>query len=327
MRSIVSVVLLSAVALFAQSDRGTITGTISDPAGAVVANAAIEAKNTGTGIVTTVASSATGNYTIPSLPSGTYEIKVSVPGFKNAVRQGLQVQNAQTIRIDIGLEVGNAAESVTVTEAAPLLKTESGELSHVVPIERMDNLPVLQTGGSAGSGGIRNPITVVALMPGSAGADVAALPPQSSAISIKGLTPGVAYDLAQCCHPVPGDRIVGLRRPDAGIEVHAIQCPVLAELADRTDEETDWVDVSWGDESEGATARISVMVKNEPGALGILATIIGQHKANIINVRLDTRDTRFHTNLIDVEVHDLQHLMRLIAALRAADVVSLVERV
>ncbi|GAA3259489.1 hypothetical protein GCM10020258_21340 [Sphingomonas yabuuchiae] len=69
------------------------------------------------------------------------------------------------------------------------------------------------------------------------------------------------------------------------------------------------------------------MVKNEPGALGILATIIGQHKANIINVRLDTRDTRFHTNLIDVEVHDLQHLMRLIAALRAADVVSLVERV
>ena len=140
MRSIVSVVLLSAVALFAQSDRGTITGTISDPAGAVVANAAIEAKNTGTGIVTTVASSATGNYTIPSLPSGTYEIKVSVTGFKNAVRQGLQVQNAQTIRIDIGLEVGNAAESVTVTEAAPLLKTESGELSHVVPIERMDNL-------------------------------------------------------------------------------------------------------------------------------------------------------------------------------------------
>ena len=166
-----------------------------------------------------------------------------------------------------------------------------------------------------------------ALMPGSAVADVAALPPQSSAISIKGLTPGVAYDLAQCCHPVPGDRIVGLRRPDAGIEVHAIQCPVLTDLADRSEEETDWVDVSWGDDSEGATARISVMVKNEPGALGILATIIGQHKANIINVRLDTRDTRFHTNLIDVEVHDVQHLMRLIAALRAADVVSSVERV
>ncbi|MBB4087142.1 RelA/SpoT family protein [Sphingomonas carotinifaciens] len=166
-----------------------------------------------------------------------------------------------------------------------------------------------------------------ALMPGSAGADVAELAPQSSAISIKGLTPGVAYELAECCHPVPGDRIVGVRRPDAGIEVHAIQCPVLSELADRSDDETAWVDISWGDETEGATARITVMVKNEPGALGVLASVIGAHKANIINLRLDTRDARFHTNMIDVEVHDVHHLMRLMAALRATDVVGSVERV
>jgi hypothetical protein len=134
----------------------------------VVAAASVEARNTQTGVVTTVASSATGNYTIPSLSVGDYEIRVSVSGFKKFIRQGLGVQNAQTIRIDIALEVGSAAEAVTVTEAAPLLKTESGELSHVVPIERMNSLPVLQTGGSAGSGGIRNPIAVVALIPGSA---------------------------------------------------------------------------------------------------------------------------------------------------------------
>jgi guanosine-3',5'-bis(diphosphate) 3'-pyrophosphohydrolase len=167
-----------------------------------------------------------------------------------------------------------------------------------------------------------------ALMPGSAGADVThALAPQSSAISIKGLTPGVAYDLATCCHPVPGDRIVGLRRPDEGIEVHAIDCRVLAELAERSENETDWVDVAWGDETEGAVARISVMVKNEPGSLGIVSTIIGGHKANIINLRLDTRDKSFHTNEIDVEVHDVQQLMRLMAGLRAADAVHTVERV
>ncbi len=167
-----------------------------------------------------------------------------------------------------------------------------------------------------------------ALMPGSAGADLGhALAPQSSAISIKGLTPGVAYDLATCCHPVPGDRIVGLRRPDAGIEVHAIDCRVLAELAERTENETDWVDVAWGEKTEGAVARISVMVKNEPGSLGIVASIIGTHKANIINLRLDTRDTSFHTNEIDVEVHDVQQLMRLMAGLRAADAVNMVERV
>ncbi|HEU0066623.1 MAG TPA: bifunctional (p)ppGpp synthetase/guanosine-3',5'-bis(diphosphate) 3'-pyrophosphohydrolase [Sphingomonas sp.] len=166
-----------------------------------------------------------------------------------------------------------------------------------------------------------------ALMPGSAGGDLGhALPPQKSAISIRGLTPGVAFELATCCHPIPGDRIVGLRRPDAGIEVHAIDCAVLTAMAERSNEETDWVDVSWG-ETEGAVARISIEVRNEPGALGVIATVIGAHKANIINLRLDNRDTGFHTNTIDVEVHDLQQLIRLMAALRAADAVNAVERV
>jgi RelA/SpoT family (p)ppGpp synthetase len=166
-----------------------------------------------------------------------------------------------------------------------------------------------------------------ALMPGSAGADVAQAPPQSSAISIEGLAPGVAYQLGTCCHPVPGDRIVGLRRPDASIEVHSIDCGTLADLAERSDSETDWIDVQWGNKNEGATARISVEVKNEPGALGVLATIIGQHKANIINLRLDTRDTQFHTNVIDVEVHDARQLMHLLAGLRAADAVNAAERI
>ena len=78
---------------------------------------------------------------------------------------------------------------------------------------------------------------------------------------------------------------------------------------------------------EGAVARISVMVKNEPGSLGVVASIIGTHMANIINLRLDTRDTSFHTNEIDVEVHDIQQLMRLMDGLRAADAVNTVERV
>ena len=77
----------------------------------------------------------------------------------------------------------------------------------------------------------------------------------------------------------------------------------------------------------GKPVRIAVQVKNEPGALGIVSTIIGAHRANIIALRLDTRDSMFHTNVIDVEVHDIHQLMRLIAALRAADAVNAVERV
>jgi hypothetical protein len=165
--SVPALALLLTASVFAQSDRGTITGTIADPAGAIVANAAIQAKNVGTGALYDVASTATGNYTLAQLPAGDYEIDVAVPGFKKSVRQGLTLQVAQTLRIDIVLEVGNATESVTVSEEAPLLKTESGELSHNVTTERMDSLPLLPTGAAAGNAGIRNPMAVVALLPGS----------------------------------------------------------------------------------------------------------------------------------------------------------------
>jgi len=141
------------------------TGTVSDPAGAVVASAAIEARNTETGAVYQVASSATGNYTIVQLPAGNYEFSVTVPGFKKLVRPGLIIQAAQTIRVDAALEVGNATESVTINAEAPLLKTESGELSQTIEAAVMDALPLLQVGAS--SSGIRNPYNIVALLPGS----------------------------------------------------------------------------------------------------------------------------------------------------------------
>ena len=132
---------------FAQGDRGTITGAIADPAGAVVAGAPVEARNVDTGAVYQAATTSTGNYTLAELPAGSYELSVSVPGFKKYVRRGLTVEVAQTLRIDVALEVGTASESVTVNEAAPLLKTESGELSHNVGTDRMDNLPILGIGG------------------------------------------------------------------------------------------------------------------------------------------------------------------------------------
>jgi hypothetical protein len=156
-----------ALAAFAQSDRGTITGTISDPAGAVVASAAIEARNQATGVVYQAASTATGNYTILQLPVGTYEVSVAVPGFKKYVRQGITVEVAQTLRIDIALEVGGSTESVTVQADAPLLRTESGDISHTVTASSMDDLPILGIGaGQAGSAGIRNPYAMIQMIPG-----------------------------------------------------------------------------------------------------------------------------------------------------------------
>jgi len=152
---------------FGQGDRGTITGTVADPAGAVVAGASIEATNIETGGVYPSQTTSTGNYTIAQLPAGTYQVSVNVPGFKKYVRQGIVVQVAQVLRVDVGLEVGSAAESVTVNEAVALLKTESGELSHNVTSDTLDSLPVLGIGSSqAGSAGIRNPYAVTQLIPG-----------------------------------------------------------------------------------------------------------------------------------------------------------------
>jgi len=162
------VCVLLAVCVFAQSDRGTITGAISDPAGAVVANAPVQAKNLGTGAVYDGATSDTGNYTLLQLPPGAYQLTVTVPGFKKYARSGLTVEVAQTLRVDISLEVGSAAETVTVTESATLLRTESGELSHNVDVKRLDDLPILGIGGTlSGSAGIRNPMAMVTVIPGS----------------------------------------------------------------------------------------------------------------------------------------------------------------
>jgi hypothetical protein len=101
-------------------------------------------------------------------PVGNYDVTVTVQGFKKFTRSNLVVQVAAIVRADIVLEVGSASESVTVNQAAPLLKTESGELSRNVPTTTMDSLPNLGIASTiAGSAGIRNPQAVIYRIPGS----------------------------------------------------------------------------------------------------------------------------------------------------------------
>jgi hypothetical protein len=162
-----------ALTLVAQTDRGTITGTISDPAGAVVANATVEAKNVATGLVYSAASSATGNYTIPQLPAGTYDLSVTVAGFKKYLRNGIVVEVAGIDRVDPALEVGAASESVTVNGESPMLKTESTEVSFNIATSTLDDLPIMSLAGApygfgntTGLGNIRNPLAALSLLPG-----------------------------------------------------------------------------------------------------------------------------------------------------------------
>ena len=163
-----------------------------------------------------------------------------------------------------------------------------------------------------------------ALIPGSTSVEgmEEAHPRQHAPVSIRGLTPGIAYNLGDCCHPVPGDRIVGVRRTGEPIEVHTIDCRSL-----EVDQNDDWVDLSWDSKSKGGTARLQVIVKNQPGALAAVTNVFGATKANILNLQLVNREGPFHTDIIDLEVADAQHLNRILSALRGLDTVVQADRV
>src|SRR5664279_820733 len=165
-RAIVAVsFLLATGAVWAQSDRGTITGTVTDQEGAVVAGAVLAATNTETGAKYDTATTGTGNYTLPQLPAGEYDLSVGKPGFSTFVQKGLRIQVAQTARIDVQLKVGTATESIAVMADAPLLKTENAEQSTNITIQRFNELPLYGAGG--GGSGLRYPWAFTNIMPGS----------------------------------------------------------------------------------------------------------------------------------------------------------------
>lgn len=149
------------------------------------------------------------------------------------------------------------------------------------------------------------------------------LEPKSTGLSIAGLTEGIGYRLGQCCHPIPGDRIIGLMVPGEGCIVHTIDCEVL----ERYQDSADWIDVRWKDRGGAmSVARIVVRVKNAPGALAAVANVIGQNGANISNLKISSRNPLYFEFQIDAEVRDAAHLENLIRALRVDSTVEAVER-
>jgi guanosine-3',5'-bis(diphosphate) 3'-pyrophosphohydrolase len=141
-------------------------------------------------------------------------------------------------------------------------------------------------------------------------------------LSIRGLTPGVGFQLAQCCHPVPGDRIVGIRKAGEGVEVHAIDCHQLASGID-----TDWLDLSWGKRSRGAIGQLRVTLYDRPGTLAEMATIFAQNHSNVTSLDQTQLEHPFTTYEVELEVQDLPHLSRILSALRASDSVAQAERI
>jgi GTP pyrophosphokinase len=145
-------------------------------------------------------------------------------------------------------------------------------------------------------------------------------------VSIKGLIPGMAMHIANCCHPLPGDRIVGIVTTGKGITVHTIDCEMLEDFADESER---WLDIFWEAKRETVNVhvgRILLTVLNIPGSLGELSMVIANNDGNISNLKITNRSIQFFEMTIDIEVRDVKHLTAVIAALRADPAINSVKR-
>ena len=135
----------------------------------------------------------------------------------------------------------------------------------------------------------------------------------------------MAVHLADCCHPLPGDRIIGIAAEGRGVEVHTIDCERLEVHTDSPDR---WIDLAWDIDRDKDVhiGRINLVVANEPGSLGALSTVIARNNGNISNLKVSKRSTDFFEIAVDIEVRGVKHLTNIIAALRATPVINSVER-
>lgn len=149
-------------------------------------------------------------------------------------------------------------------------------------------------------------------------------PEKVESIPIKGLIPGMAIHFAGCCHPLPGDRIVGIVNTGKGITIHTADCEMLENFAATPER---WIDVSWeGVGDDMYVGRLKVTVSNEPGSLAEITHAIAVDRANISNIKIIGRSLDFFELTLDLEVKGVQQLSNLITSLRALHCVHSVER-
>lgn len=133
--------LLSSITLLGQVT-GALSGQVTDPSGAVIPDAKVVIRNSGTGAERTLITDVNGRYVAEALPVGLYEISVTVQGFKKALREGIQLPVAARVAVDFKLELGQVTDTVAVTAEAPLVKTETGEVSYLVDRKQITELSI-----------------------------------------------------------------------------------------------------------------------------------------------------------------------------------------
>jgi hypothetical protein len=150
------------VTCLAQTDRGSVSGIVTDPSGAGLTGARVTITNAAMGTQNSTVTTGAGDYTIPELAAGEYSVTVVTPGFTTLVRNRITVSVGETARVDLKLSVGQEKATITVTEDAPLLQTDSPQNNVEVSTKDMNELPF----NIAGIGAVRDPMSFAALAPG-----------------------------------------------------------------------------------------------------------------------------------------------------------------
>ncbi len=172
------ILLLSAViasvapALYGQGTTGSVVGTVKDSSGAIVAGATVTVRNQGTNTVRNATTTSDGDFNVPLLPPGTYDVTIQKPGFRDAVYKDVTLDVNQTARVDGTLAVGTQSETVNVESAAPLVNTDTSSVGQVISDQSVNELPMNQ----------RNFVGLAYLTPGGA------LPTEGTTASTQGLS-------------------------------------------------------------------------------------------------------------------------------------------
>jgi hypothetical protein len=151
--------LLVSGSVFAQSERGTISGNVLDPSGAAVPNAKVTIVNTATNVPSVTATNETGSYAVPNLKPGLYHVRVEHEGFKAASMASVEVNAAGSVRLDLTLEVGATQQTVEVTAQNVDLQTDSAKAATVITNKMVDELPLVV------GGAMRSPFDLAILTP------------------------------------------------------------------------------------------------------------------------------------------------------------------
>src|SRR5437899_1438255 len=139
-----SIVLFWGAVAYAQTGQGTLTGTVTDTTGAVVAGVSVVVRNQNTGFVYNAVTTQEGIYRVPYLNAGTYEVNFEAAGFKKLARKDIPIRSTETLGLDVSLEVGNVVESIEVSAGAQLLETETATTGHFVTGTELTTLPTPQ---------------------------------------------------------------------------------------------------------------------------------------------------------------------------------------